>query len=99
MKRNSARKAGSKAGDDPYKDHGVVDGSKRKRSKGARRVADADPGEKLELTLTLRGPELPSADALADGPLTPAQFRKQYCASPGDANKVAKVLKGYGFKV
>ena len=33
------------------------------------------------------------------GPLTPAQFRKKYCASPRDAQKVAKVLKGFGLKI
>jgi kumamolisin len=79
MKRKSA-KAGNKAGDDPYKHHSVVDGSHRKRSKGAKRVGDANPREKLELTLSLRGPKLPPADELADGPLTSAEFRKKYCA-------------------
>ncbi len=97
--KKSARKAGGKAGDDPYRHHAVVKGSHRERSKGARRVADANPREKLELTLSLRGPKLPSADALADGPLTSAEFRKKYCASPRDAHKVAKVLKGFGLKI
>src|SRR6201994_2203038 len=98
MKR-SKTKTGKPPGDDPYKYHAVVRGSHRKRGKGARRVGDADPREKLELTLSLRGPDLPSADALADGPLTPSQFRKQYCASRSDADKVAKVLKRYGLKI
>src|ERR1700744_5840988 len=98
MKR-SKTKTGNPPGDDPYEHHAVVKGSHRKRGKGARRVGDADPREKLELTLSLRGPALPSADALADGPLTPAQFRKQYCASRSDADKVAKVLKRYGLKI
>src|SRR6201994_835247 len=98
MKR-SKTKTGKPPGDDPYKYHAVVRGSHRKRGKGARRVGDADPREKLELTLSLRGPDLPSADALADGPLSPAQFRKQYCASRSDADKVAKVLKRYGLKI
>ena len=99
MKRSKTKKTSKRSGDDPYKHHAVVKGSHRKRSKGARRVGDVDPGEKLELTLSLRGPELPSADALADGPLTSAQFRKQYCASRSDADKVAKVLKRYGLKI
>jgi len=42
MKRKSTRKTG-KAGDDPYKHHAVVEGSHRKRGKGARRVGDANP--------------------------------------------------------
>ncbi len=86
--------------DDPYKHHVEVDGSKRgELGKGIKRVRDADPTKTLELTLSLRGPELPSADELADGPLTPAEFKKKYCASPRDADKVARVLKSYGFKV
>jgi kumamolisin len=98
MKSNKAVKSARKAGDDPYKHHSVVEGSHRKRSKGARRVGDANPREKLELTLSLRGPKLPPADELAEGPLTPAEFRKKYCASARDARKVAKVLKGFGLK-
>jgi kumamolisin len=99
MKRAKAKKAVKRPADDPYGHHAVVKGSERKRSKGARRVGEVDPGEKLELTLSLRGPALPSADDLADRPLTPAQFRKRYCASRSDADKVAKILKRYGLKV
>ena len=85
---------------DPYKHHVEVDGSKRgELDKGIKRIRDADPTKTLELTLSLRGPELPSVDDLALAPLTPVQFRKKYCASPRDADKVAKVLKRYGFKV
>ena len=85
---------------DPYKHHVEVDGSKRgELDKGIKQIRDADPTKTLELTLSLRGPELPAADDLAFAPLTPVQFRKKYCASPRDADKVAKVLKRYGFKV
>jgi kumamolisin len=94
-----ANKASSKAGEDPYKHHAIVEGSKREPVKGARRVRDADPAKMLELTLSLRGPKLPSADDLAGEPLTPAQFRKKYCASRRDADKVAKVLGKFGLKV
>jgi kumamolisin len=97
----ASRKAGRResTGGDPYKHHAVVRGSERKPCKGAKRIGDARPGKKLELTLTLRGPKLPSADDLALGALTPVQFRKKYCASPRDADKVARVLKRYGLKV
>ena len=89
--------------EDPYRHHTRVDGSERgkpgKPGKRARRIGDADPRKMLELTLTLRGPKLPSADDLARGKLTPAEFRTKYCASPRDAEKVAKVLAKFGFKV
>jgi len=89
----------SKTRDDSHRHHAVVAGSDRKRSRGARRVGDVDPRKKLELTLTLRGPKLPSADDIARGTLTPLQFRKKYRASPRDAGKVASVLKTFGLKV
>jgi kumamolisin len=93
------RKASSEAGEDAYRHHAVVEGSKREPVKGAKWVRDADPTKTLELTLSLRGPKLPSADDLAGDPLTRAQFRKKYCASPRDVDKVAKVLKTFGLKV
>jgi kumamolisin len=99
MKPRQIKKPGKRPGEDPYKHHTVVEGSHRRRSKGARRVGDADPRESLELTLSLRGPKLPSADDLALAPLTPAEFKKRYCASPRDAGKVAKALKGFGLKI
>src|SRR6201995_472290 len=92
-----ARKPGSKI--DPHKHHTVVDGSHRERSKGARRVGDADPRDKLELTLSLRGPELPPADELAEGPLSRAEIRKKSWGSARDAQKVAKVLRSFGLKI
>ena len=94
------RKASGKAAEDAYRHHTRVDGSERsKPGKGARRIGDADPTRTIELTLSLRGPKLPSADALAGGPLTRTRFRKQYCASPRDAARVAKVLKTFGFRI
>jgi kumamolisin len=99
-RRKVSKEASGKAVADAYRHHTHVHGSKRsKPGKGAKRIGDADPTKPLELTLTLRGPALPSADDLADRPLTPTQFRKQYCASPRDAARVAKVLKTFGFKV
>jgi kumamolisin len=92
------RKTSGKAGEDAYRHHTHVDGSERGKP-GGRRIGDADPTKTLELTLSLRGPRLPSADALADSALTRAQFRKQYYASPRDAAKVATVLKRFGLKI
>src|SRR5215813_10080402 len=94
-----ARKAGGKAGEDAHKRHTRVKGSERNPIKDAERIGDEKPHKTLELTLSLRGPKLPSADDLANAPLTPAQFRKQYCASRSDADKVRNVLKRYGFKI
>jgi kumamolisin len=93
------RKAGNTTGDDAYKHHTVVAGSTRERSKGAKRIGDADPRKKLELTLTLRGPKLPSADDIGRATLTLEQFKTRYRASPRDADKVARVLKTFGLKI
>ena len=76
LQENEKANTQGKRGSSRY--HIRVDGSERsKPGKGARRIGLADPTKTLELTLSLRGPKLPSADELADGPLTPAEFREE----------------------
>ena len=77
----------------------VVEGSDRQRTKGAKRVANVDPGQKIEVTLTLRGPELPSADELGSPTFSARRFRVSYGASRRDVDKVSRVLRGFGLKI
>jgi len=53
----------------------------------------------IELTLSLRGPDLPDANSLPSHALTLADVESQYGASRDDAAKVAAVLQGYGLKI
>jgi kumamolisin len=79
--------------------HVLVPGSKRPPVKFASRIGDVDPGEPVEVTLTLRGRSLPGADELPAKSLTPAEFEEQYGASRSDVDTVTKVLGKYGLTV
>jgi kumamolisin len=79
--------------------HIVLHGSLRPAKRNAVRLRDINPSEHIEVTLDLRGPELPGADALPKKPMTRDQFAAKYGADKRDANRIAKVLQNYGLKV
>ncbi|MGZ4272529.1 MAG: S53 family peptidase [Solirubrobacteraceae bacterium] len=76
--------------------HVVLSGSERPRKHDAERVGEVDPAAAVEVTVTLRGPELPQ--------VTPGQsmsreeLERVYAASTEDMDAVASELKGYGLE-
>jgi kumamolisin len=74
-------------------------GSNRPSATGAQRVGTADPGEEVEVTVTLRGPELPSAGDVTGPPLDRDALTAAYGADPGDAAKVKEELEKLGLQV
>ena len=74
-------------------------GSHRPQPTGAQQVGTADPGEEVEVTVTLRGPDLPSAEAAAGPPLAPDAYAAAYGADAGDAAKVKEELEKFGLQV
>jgi kumamolisin len=74
-------------------------GSHRPQAIGAEQVGTADPGEEVEVTVTLRGPDLPSAEAAAGPRLTPDAYEAAYGADAGDAAKVKEELEKLGLQV
>jgi len=70
-------------------DHVILHGSLRPAKAIAVRVGDVDPSERIEVTLDLRGPELPGADALPKKALTRDQLEAKYGADKKDANHVS----------
>jgi kumamolisin len=74
-------------------------GSRRAAKSGAKRIGDVDPRSSIEVTLDLRGPALPDASNLPRSALSYNELTKEFGASATDAQKVAKVLKGYGLKI
>ena len=74
-------------------------GSHRPPATGAQQVGPADPGEEVEVTVTLRGPDLPSADDITGPPLTPDAYAAAYGADEGDAAKVKEELEKFGLQV
>lgn len=78
--------------------HVVLSGSKRGKDPYASKVRNADPDERIDVTITLAGPKLPGPnDPVAK--MTPAEFQQKYGAKKKDAAAVAKSLKRYGLKV
>jgi kumamolisin len=77
----------------------VLKDNARPAASGARRVGDVNPAEQIEVTLDLKGPPLPGVEALPDQPLSRKEFAAQYGTKKTDAEKIKKVLKGFGLKV
>jgi kumamolisin len=79
--------------------HIVLHGSLRPAKRNAIRMRDVNPSEHIEVTLDLRGPELPGADTLPKKAMTRDQFAAKYGADKRDADRIAKVLKNFGLKI
>jgi kumamolisin len=79
--------------------HVVLPGSRRPQDRSAIRVRDVDPKEKIDVTIALKGPKLPGADAYVGKTLTPEELATSFGADKADADKVAKALKKYGLEV
>lgn len=58
-----------------------------------------DPHANIEVTIGLKAPDLPRADAMPARALTPQEFADQYGAAPADVQKVEQVLRGFGLTV
>lgn len=75
-----------------------LSGSERPRKHEAERVGDVDPGSKMEVTLTLRGAELPPLDP-DKPPMSRAELERNYGASPEDVARVKSTLERFGLNV
>ncbi|HET9051026.1 MAG TPA: protease pro-enzyme activation domain-containing protein, partial [Candidatus Dormibacteraeota bacterium] len=80
---------------------GLVDleGSGRPLKAGAQRLRDVDPGARVEVTVTLRGPELPDPGLPGAEPLSRSDFASAYGASPSDAAAVSAALERFGLTI
>jgi kumamolisin len=79
--------------------HVIVNGSERAAPKFATRVRDANARDRVEVTLDLKAPDLPGADALPRDSLTPQELEMRYGASADDIAKVTSMLRRYGLEV
>jgi kumamolisin len=79
--------------------HVVLPGSNRPNAPRTVRVRDVDPNQQIDLTISLRGPKLPSADDYVGQTMTPNELLSKFGASQKDADEVSKVLKKFGLKV
>lgn len=78
-------------------DHVRLAGSERPRKDDAVRVADLDPGEKIEVTVTLAGPELP--EPVPGKPRSRETLRRHYGAESETVRRVSAALEALGLHV
>lgn len=78
--------------------HVELPGSKRSRKQGAERVGEVDPHSRIEVTLTLRGPELPEVNP-REAALSRDELEHRFGASQEDLQAVRATLERYGLTV
>ncbi|HEY2320683.1 MAG TPA: S53 family peptidase [Solirubrobacteraceae bacterium] len=76
--------------------HVVLSGSERPRKHDAERVGDVDPSAAVEVTVTLRGPELPQVSP--GHSMSREELERAYASSTEDMDAVAAALQGYGLE-
>lgn len=79
--------------------HVELAGSRRPLHFGARRVRDLDPHAHIEVTITLKGPDLPKASDVKGPSMSPKEFAKRYDVPSSEVLKVERVLREYGLSV
>ena len=77
--------------------HVVLSGSDRPRKHDAERVGDADPASAVEVTVTVRGPDLPQVTPGKS--MSREQLERSYSSSAADMDAVASELGRYGLEV
>jgi kumamolisin len=79
--------------------HVELAGSRRAPPQDAVRVRDIDPHTRIEVTVTLKGPDLPSLDKMPERSLTPAEIEKSWGVPAENVQKVMGVLRSFGLHV
>jgi kumamolisin len=74
-------------------------GSYRPLARGAQRIGTPSPDEEVDVTVTLRGPQLPTADDITAPPLDSGTYAARYGASADDAAKAKDELEKFGLQV
>ena len=77
--------------------HVVLSGSDRPRKHNARRVGDVDPASTVEVTVTVRGPDLPQVTPGRS--MSREELERRYAASPADMETAGSELRRYGLEV
>ncbi len=77
--------------------HVVLSGSNRPRKHDAERVGDVDPASPVEVTVTVRGPDLPQVTPGKS--MSREELERNYSASPADMDAVAAELGRNGLEV
>jgi kumamolisin len=78
--------------------HVDLQGSSRPRKHEAERIGDVDAQSHVEVTVTLRGPDLPALDAASQS-ISRSDYEERYGAGTEDIEKVKVTLQQFGLEV
>ena len=79
--------------------HVELAGSRRAPPQNALRIRDIDPHERFEVTVTLKGPDLPSPDQMPAHPLSRSEIDSRWGVPTANVQKVEQVLRSYGLHI
>ena len=74
-------------------------GSRRKAPDDSIRHRDLDPRERIDVTMTLKGPELPSPAQMPKRPLSRREIDRRFGVRPAVIRKVEDVLRSLGLRI
>jgi kumamolisin len=80
-------------------DHVELKGSCRKPPPDSVRRRDVDPGARINVTITLKGPELPSPADMPKRPLSRSEIDKRFGVRPTTIRKVERVLQAFRLRI
>src|SRR5215469_7193442 len=61
--------------------------------------SEIDPHSRIEVTITLKGPDLPALDKLPDRPLSRSEIDREWGIPPETIQKAERVLRSFGLHV
>ncbi|WER48898.1 S53 family peptidase [Cupriavidus sp. WKF15] len=79
--------------------HVLLAGSRRPLPHNAIRVRDVDPHAIVDVTVTLKGPQLPAPGQMPDKALSRQEIAQRFGVSAEQVRKVEDVLRAYGLQV
>ena len=79
--------------------HVELSGSRRAPPQDAVRVRDIDPQARIEVTVTLKGPDLPALDKMPEKALSRADIDKKWGVPAASVQKVEGVLRTFGLQI
>ena len=81
------------------KDHVELKGSWRRPPPNSVRRRDVDARERINVTMTLKGPDLPSPAGMPKRPLSRSEVDKRFGVRPATIRRVEKVLEGFRLRI
>jgi kumamolisin len=83
----------------PPPTHVVLTGSRRAPPQHAVRIRDVDPHADIEVTVTLKGPDLPSPENMPTQALSREEIDRRWGVPAATVQKVQQVLRSFGLQI